>query len=94
VRGREDAAVRLALLATAVAVLLPACAPKEADWNRYPGLRETVLLQAEEKDCTALADTANLLRLDEQNAVDRWGSGNGPLVDAVEQKARVAGCDV
>lgn len=92
--GREDATVRAVLVVALVAGLLVGCAPKEADWNRYPGLRESVLLLAEEKDCAGLKETADLLRLDEATARDRWGSGNGPLVEAIEAKARVAGCDV
>jgi hypothetical protein len=78
-------------LAVGVAVL-GACSTRAADWNRYPGLRETVLLQAEEKDCQALTDTANLLRLDNEQAKARWGSDNGPLIREVERKASVAGC--
>ena len=81
------------LLALAVgSVALAACSPKAVDWNRYPGLRESVLLQAEEKDCVALKQTADLLRLDNVKAKARWGSDNTRLIEAVEQKADAAGC--
>ncbi len=82
---------RLVTLVVAV-VALAGCAPKAADWNRYPGLRESVLLLAEEQDCQGLKDTADLLRLDSAEAERRWGEGNERLVEAVERKAQAAGC--
>jgi hypothetical protein len=83
--------------ALALLVLLTNCSsadePVDVPWSQYaPQVRERVEAAAEAEDCDALG--REFLAASETSDVhrDRWGEGNGKLMQFIDEAMKDAGC--